>query len=279
MKMVFAGTAFRRSAAGLSALAAIALAGAGCTNNHLLGAVDGDGGPPGSNDGAVRADDGPPPTQPNDAGSDAREIGVLGPSTSWTGYVENYQFPSGSDVVKIAFASDDAGQVVGTVILGNGTPPPPATDPNVGYPPGYGAPQQPVIVGPPAGYIAEGYAYSMRNGTLVGSRLRFGVSLTDLWQGWCALQTPVAGSSSCLPNWGGMSSPSGCALLNPATNQYVPVDCGKFDLCFLGMICRCDASGCQVQDYGISDMFDVSINNDRADGSMDTHNVHFTKDP
>jgi hypothetical protein len=264
----------RRS--GRCAIAAVAILWGGCNNNHLLGSVD--AGMPPTDDGAPGADSGPPPRI--DAGPDAREIGVLGQATSWTGYIENYQFPSGSDVVKFAFASDDAGQVVGTVILGNGTPPPPATDPNVGYPPGYGSQSGGLIGGAP-NYIAEGYAYPMQNGTLDGQRLRFGVSLRDLWRDWCALQTPIPGSSFCLPNWGGMYSPqTGCSQTNPATGQVVPVDCGKFSLCFSGSsVCICDPSGCRAQDDYVDDMFDVSINNDRADGSMDTHNIHFTKDP
>jgi hypothetical protein len=44
------------------------------------------------------------------------------------------------------------------------------------------------------------------------------------------------------------------------------------------MVCQCDSSGCQASDMNRT-MFDISINGDRADGSMDTHNVHFTRDP
>jgi hypothetical protein len=247
------------------AIAAAAILAAGCDNNHLLGAVDGGPQPPERDSGTLPGVDAGPDL-PRTSGSQ-----------SWTGYVENYQFLSGSDAVKIAFASDSAGQVTGTVILGNGTPPSPATDPDVGYPPGFKT-QQPVVVGAP-NYLAEGYAYPMHSATLVGQRLRFGVGLQDLWGGWCALQTPAPGSGSCLPNWGGLSSPTGCSLTNPDTGAVVPVDCGKFNLCRLTMVCQCDASECQVRDVGVSMMFDISIDNDRADGSMDTRNVHFTRDP
>jgi hypothetical protein len=262
MKTVIAGNGVR-IAAGL-AVAAAALLGGGCDNNHQLGAV---GGGRGSEEG------GTPPGM--DAG--------IGGSQSWTGYIENYQFRSGSDAVRFAFATDATGAVTGTVILGNGTPPPPATDPNVGYPPGYGAQNGgPTQIGGPT-YVAEGYVYTMRNATLDGARLRFGVALRELWHDWCALQTPIPGSSNCLPNWGGMSSPNGCAQTNPTTGEVVPVDCGKFALCFgISDVCLCDASACKANDSNPDIGFDVSIVNDRADGSVAgyaNNNVHFTKDP
>jgi len=271
MNTAWTSDAFRR-AAGLCVIGAMAFSSGGCDNNHLLGGVDG-GPPPTDDSGQPPANDGGP--RAVDASPDISH--PVGDAQAWTGYVENYAFPSGSDTVKIAFAVDSAGQVTGTVILGNGTPPPPATDPNVGYPPGYNDQQQPLLFGPP-NYIAEGYAYTMRGGTLAGPRLRFGVSLTELWRDWCALQTPIPGAFSCVPNLGAAFTSTGCYQTNPATNEMVTVDCGKLSLCWAGSVCQCDASGCQAQD-GNNSMFDISINNDRADGSMDTHNVHFTRDP
>ena len=249
---------------GSCAIAAMAILWVGCDNNHLLGAVD--GGPNQSNDAGL------PP-----AGDASNDGAIVMPVQSWTGYVENYQFTSGSDAVKISFAVDPAGNLIGAVILGNGTPPPPATDPSVGYPPGLFS--YPDEAWGALTYVAEGYAYPMHNGTLDGQRLRFGVDLQDLWRDWCALQTPLPGSSGCLPNWAGMATVDTCAQTNPTTGEIVPVDCGKFGLCQLTMMCVCDASGCQLQDHGATMMFDISINNNRADGSMDANNVHFTKDP
>ena len=134
---------------------------------------------------------------------------MLDASQSWTGYIENYQFPSGSDLLNITFASDAAGNMVGTVTLGTGTPPPPATDPNVGYP----ASVEAMLVSGGAtgivGYLAEGFAYPIVNGTLTTNRMRFDVNRNDLWQSWCALETPaVDGSGRCTPNWESASSGS-----------------------------------------------------------------------
>ena len=242
-------------------VAAIALA--ACDNTHVIGAVDG----------------GPPPPQDGDAGPG-------GPITSWTGYIENYNFRSGSDAVRVSYAPDATGKIVGTVTLGNGTPPPPPTDPNVGYPSDF--------VGPygawsPTSYVAEGYAYTMRDIAFNGRRMQFGVAYWELWQGWCALETPVPGTDSCLPNLGRMISADQmhCAQLNPATGEYdLVVDCGKLALCGAGgMACTCDATACSVRDQGIQLSFDLSVTSDGAfaDGSVTGQiagrNVHLTKDP
>ena len=258
----------------------IAVAVAGCDDNHYLGRT-----PEGSPDsgsaggqGGGRATPGtggqtPPPI---DAGTDAREVGMLGPSSSWTGYIENQRFQSGSDVIKITFASDAAGLVVGKVTLGSGTPPPPATDAEATYPPGFD----------PQGartYLAEGFPFSMNGGTLVGRRLRFTLAASELWSGWCALQTPVDSSGGCLPNWGGMVSAGMCAQTNPQTHQVVPVSCAKFFMCTpIRGVCACAAGACTADMSWEDVSFDMAIAGNEADGSvvgrLGDRNVHFTKD-
>ena len=205
---------------------------------------------------------------------------------SWTGYIENYMFPSGSDAIKFAFSTDAAGTVTGTVTLGMGTPPPPATDPNVGYPTGL-AIYDPLDFS--RSYWAEGYAYPMRSGgTLQSGRMRFSIGNRELWRGWCALQQPVANSSTCLPNWGSSADAqhSSCALLDPTTMAYVPVDCGKLALCGFDAVCSCDTTTCSVAEDGDSVlMFDINIDGARAAGSaaggplVGNNNVDFTRDP
>jgi hypothetical protein len=224
-----------------------------------------------------------------DAGPSGPDVGVLGASQSWTGYVENYQFPSGSDLISITFASDAAGNMVGTVTMGTGTPPPLATDPNVGYPPIVTTLSQNALASfGPAQYVAEGFGYPMDDGILLADRMRIDVNLYDLWQSWCALETPpVDGSGFCVPDWSGIDSQSTsgqaiCSLINPANNQPVQVDCGKELLC-QAAICACNANSCTARQGSNSGKlsFDLSITNERADGSvigeLGTHNVHLTQ--
>jgi hypothetical protein len=256
-----------------------------CDARHDIGGVEqptsdaaaaGGGGATGSTDAAF-----PPPVDAGSVGQGgARMVGPLGSSSSWTGYVENYQFLSSSDTIKFSFASDAAGLSEGTVVFGMGTPPPPATDPNAGYPPGFSNTMPPLL-----GQLWEGFPYPMHNGVLTGRRLKFAVSWADLWAGWCALQTPAAdGSGNCLPNWGGMEIDGVCSQRNPQTGQVVVVDCGKFFLCDLDRPCTCSGTTCAVSPDWASVTFDMALTGDvDFDGSVaglgNTNNVHFTKDP
>jgi hypothetical protein len=250
---------------------------AGCDNRHVLGSAGesdgGSGGAPGSPGGGgqaggvvVDAAFGNPGT------GGTRVVGALGSTQTWTGYVENYTFRSGSDALNFTFATDAAGNVVGTIALGMGTPPPPATDPNTGYPPGY-------QMGQSFSYIAEGFPYPMENGTLVGNRLRFEVLPTDLWAGWCALQTPPAdGGGFCLPNWGGGSNGTGyCWQTDPTTHQMVTRDCLKLDLCALEPVCSCSATACAPRAIG-GMSFDIALTANDGNGSlMGIGNVRLTR--
>jgi hypothetical protein len=216
------------------------------------------------------------------------DAGTVGPGESWTGYVENRTFASGSDTLTLKFAADADGVVSGTIVFGMGTPPPPATDPNVGYPPNLVS-SSPLPPGPGLAtrYVAEGFPYAFYGGSLATGRLRFSANLWQLWAGWCALQTPASdGSGGCLPNWGGMSAGpprNMCSQTNPQTMEVVPVDCGKLFLCFGGFgPCSCPASGCGLSQQTDPAVFDIFITADTASGSAElpffgTNNVHFVK--
>ena len=240
--------------------------------------------PPGMDAGILqpRFDAGVPVLPVRDAGPAATGPLSQGP-TSWTGYIENYQFPSGSDVIRFTSTVDSSGQVTVTVFLGNGTPPPPATDPNVAYPPGLMLDGLKPLDSP---YWAEGFAYTMTSGTFQSQRLRFTINNYQLWSGWCALQTPVNGADGCLPNWAGnMGSDGNCYQWNAATGQNILVDCGKFSLCYTSHVCACSNTVCVYDtNRGTTASFDVAIVGPAADGSVvglisDRANVHFTLDP
>ena len=259
----------------------------GCNADHSIGQVDQDAGPdlPSLVTASLPLDSSASPH----VSVDVQPIGPLGPTQSWTGYVENYQFPSGSDVIRVSFASDPSGQVVGHVIFGNGTPPPPATDPNVGYPDEEDTGLNSQV---------EGFPYSMVDGSFTPNRLRFTFQDNEPWTGWCALQTPATeplnGTLSCIPGWNGMVDPNTnyCALFNPAGGTMV-VDCGKFYIC-QAQVCICSETSCRVRvpedarsplDAFVvrTATFDLALSGSSASGSvrgaLGDHNVHFTKDP
>ena len=236
--------------------------------------------------------DGYPVEQP-DAGSgsadggaetdDAADAGVFKPlvpgPTTWTGYVDDsdnpdFEFPSGSNAIRLTLAVDAYGQVAGMVWLGNGQPPPPATDPDVGYPP------EPWVrsnqYGQLSHYWAEGFGYSMTNGTLSPDSLQFSIDNQELWSGWCALQptTWANDGGSCLPNWDSTSTTLAngqpyCYQTNPDNKQVAVRDCGKLALCDSG-VCTCSTTNCDYEP-SLSDsmaIFDLALSNGTAAGTV-----------
>jgi hypothetical protein len=232
-------------------------------------------------------------------------VGYQGPTT-WTGYVEGYQFPSGSNAIRLAFAADSMARVAGIVLLGDGLPPTWPMDPNVGYPPDYLA----LAENAPNGiYWAERFAYSMVRGGSAFSKLEFYIQNSELWSDWCAAQTPVDASDTCLPNWpgehivGANGAADRCYQRNPANGQETVVDCGKYDLCITNFVCMCSTTGSAraCVPYGGNEAgfhlvlpnnsatgTDFGIANDpannTANGSVDglfgiSASVHFTQDP
>jgi hypothetical protein len=243
----------------------------GCSSSHLLGdlGIAGQGGADGLGGQAGRS---------APVGVDAGypgDVSPLGASETWTGYLENYQFPSGSDAVKLSFATDPSGVVVGTVTFGAGSPPPPATDPDAAYPPG-ASQLSPVT-------IAEGFPYTMARGTLEASRLRFTIWETEVWSGWCALQPPFPGSPSCLPIPGMYSynTDGTCSYQAASSSHPTAVDCTKMALCNAG-VCACTDGGCAASVYG-SIEFDMALSVNGADGSITgqigDHNIRLTQSP
>jgi hypothetical protein len=186
----------------------------------------------------------------------------LGSPQSWTGYIENCKLLwDGSDAIHLEFGTDTTGQVIGTLKFGNPSLQiPPATDPNLGYPPGY------KVGSLPNWY--EGFDFSLHEGKLSPSRLQFSVDRYELWAGWCALQSPDLGGM-CLPNWGGTMSPDDtlCTQISPTTGQAIVVDCGKFDLCISQYVCDCSGVACKAV-TGHVVMMDIAFSGDSANGSM-----------
>ena len=312
------GNMTRASICTFTVAAAVVLA--GCDNQHIVGALDGtggsggvsaagtggsggggtstggmSGGAPGTGGSAGTAGAGGAGGMGGAAGSTVTGVagsgqaGTGGPVTqSWTGYIENFSFPSGSDAIHITFTADASGQLTGTVILGQGTPPPPATDPDVTYPADLFSPGHVTDLGLAASrYISEGFTYTMRDASLVSGRLRFGFTTYELWTGWCALQQPAPGYTTCLPNWSSQG-PGGtpdmtCALVNPTTQKTTTVDCGKLSLCLLDTPCACTMSACAVRTDGLVTRFDIAVSGSSGSGSvvgvLPMNNVHFTADP
>jgi hypothetical protein len=206
----------------------------------------------------------------SDAGRDSGQASPL--TGKWTGYVENYTLPSGSDVLTFEFATAADGKVSGTVTFGTKAAPPPPTNPDVGYPPGSGS-------NPLKTASIEGFPYTAQQISFDGSRLQLGISTLELWAQWCALQQPEPPPGVGDAGSDGGSDPWGCNPRLYATNVSTgqcedltgPVNCGRAELCTCE-VCTCTKASCTVDESAAIDVkFDMQLTGTKLDGSAATH--------
>jgi hypothetical protein len=186
---------------------------------------------------------------------------------TWQGYVEGAT-PAVDLTLTIQGTLD--GGPCGRLVYGHGGPPPPPTDPNVGYPPGLeegsgGSPGE-------SAWQEQGFAYQLLAGSIEGKRVQFQISNMELWKRWCELQTPVAdtvnqGQYNCLPNasakW---DNPDGqCILELPSGDQ--EVNCGKLGLCTGNYVCVCNEKSCTAS-MNETVGFDLRFDAAEATGTM-----------
>ncbi len=214
----------------------------------------------------------PVPTWPADEQCQGDQLPIVG---TWDGYIENLVWPSGSDALRVVIRAANASHVCGTVTFGQGTPPPPPTDPEVGYPPGYeqGGPT-PTL----QDALFEGFPMALLEGKATEFRLQFGATSRELWKSWCELQTSYVTSTglyNCLPEPSEetFSPPSGCSEVT-RDGTYLPLDCGKLALCLtLYPVCTCSIDGCTVPPYP-EVRFDMRITGGAAQGSVAFGQLH-----
>lgn len=151
-----------------------------------------------------------------------------------------YQFPSGSTRFELELRPGSEGSglaLVGTLTFGEGPPLPPATDPDVGYPPGtnylgllsYGQESSgiptnedqrlppfeafPYTVSPVVWSIFDD-AGEVRDGLVPDGVLSMTFSTAELIDGWCRLQTPVGDERG----YGPIHAPGGIEIRGDGTD-------------------------------------------------------------
>lgn len=220
-------------------------------------------------------------------------------SGTYTGYIESYQFPDGSDTVVMTLDFTSSGAITGTVFFGSGPALPAATDPNVGYPPGLASPTQ------LQQFPLEGFDFTILGGAYSAPRVQLSIDQREMWKHWCEIQTtiyPVDNGNApdggcgtplgygCLPNAATMGGGNTCAISWCEQPAWTPVDCGKLQLCMgIGGICTCTATACTVPvpaKGGIA--FDMQLASGALDGSVtglstnggsQVYNVHLKRGP
>jgi hypothetical protein len=177
----------------------------------------------------------------------------------WIGYVEGTSFPSGSDAIRLVINADDCSPT-GTMTLGEGDPLPPVTDPDVGYPDGFGLEF-------PGSRWYEGTAYTATGIDISDLRLQLDVNFGEVWNDWCELQEPIErydGYYSCVDANAWSFDGEVCLIQTPEGD--IPHDCGHLALCAYGA-CSCDESGCEGAPGGGASL-DVAIDDGHLEGSL-----------
>src|SRR5664280_2481693 len=168
---------------------------------------------------------------------------------TWEGNILDFYF-NPTEALKLELSEDASGVITGKVTWGAGAPPPAPQGADIPYPPGYWEQQSGLhFTGAPDPW--PGFAYTIVRGAGCDTTFRFGVSTSELWQDWCALQTPIDSGSfgwGCtLLGGGGSSDGTSCTIYSQnGQSQTYPLwkceACGSFGI--NGGVCACDQNGC-----------------------------------
>jgi hypothetical protein len=137
--------------------------------------------------------------------------------------------------------------------------------------------------------LIAGYASTLLEGRLDGSRIRFGVSPTEGYRSWCEVQTSYqlvgAGGGgqracSCMPVDLTVHQTNGeCTSFTSTVNGSARTfGCSQGSQCHA---CACNASGCVPAGDNVIH-FDLTANSDTLEGSDTEHGarrIHFTRVP
>lgn len=220
----------------------------------------------------------------------------------------SYRFPSGSKRLRLELIPSGSGFFsTATLTFGEGAPPPPATDPDIGYPvaPGFDIDAPGAIDGsvrPPT----EGFIYSLGAGPVAALRdleaagltlfelealtdegrvldgmLRLSFTPSELLGSWCALQT----SESCPAHRGYQVGNDGTCFHG---DDVFPTDCQKMALCEVGA-CYCEEGGCsysgdrteltlRLSDGGLVGLFSGAVFVNERGFQQPLGTVHFRRE-
>jgi hypothetical protein len=180
----------------------------------------------------------------------------------WTGYIENFNFPSGSDAISISLSV--AGDVVsGQVVFGDPATPVDSVDPSSSYGTRPDGPPADPSAGEPD--YKEGFAYQARDIRWENRRLKLAVNLSDAWKTRCDAIPPltVGGQTFICPTSWSYLYMEGCKLVDGT-----PIDCALLGPCN-GISgpghCSCNVTECHPN--GGIVYLDIALRDNIGDGS------------
>jgi hypothetical protein len=167
---------------------------------------------------------------------------------TWEGNILDFYFEP-TQALKLELYADASGRITGKLTWGEGAPPPAPESADIPYPPGYWEQQSGMMPVSAAPEPWPGLAYTIVRGAGCDTTFRFAVSTAELWQDWCALQTPVYTPDygwGCTLRGGGSSDGKTCTI-QPPTGAWATYPMWKCEACgafgFNG-VCACDQNGC-----------------------------------
>jgi hypothetical protein len=185
---------------------------------------------------------------------------------TWSGYFENFTFPSKSDDIRLSIAQNADGIGKISVVLGMGTPPAPPTSAAATWPPTANA--SPSALGQLAGTYIEGFVYDAYEVQWDAGRLRFVINGDEPWQPYCQLQTSYYIASEarylCTPSGGGSGSENPDGSFTCYSNG-VPLSCMQAFAC--DELCACAAGGCGAN-VNNTTSFDITFTGTKGEGNV-----------
>lgn len=225
---------------------------------------------------------------------------------AWQGEFDAYMLPSGSRALRIQFTgAPGPNGLCGTVTFGEGVPPPIATDPQAPPPGASSSKYAQIIEGFEYEFIAPGTAPSdagapARPLGLEDQRVRFGITLNQIYKSWCNLQlaywqfNPSTGDLSNRPTTSFRCAPAGAYTAAHGSSScdsgfsVAGLSCAQNLYCFLD-VCECNADyaaaaelGCTVNPSDATE-FDLSLAGTILSGSVvllgGSTGMHLTRAP
>lgn len=167
-------------------------------------------------------------------------------AATWDGYVEAYEFQSGTDRVHITL--DASGN--GSFRVGDGPDLAAPTNPDVGYPAAMAGAIATLGYRDHTESLYDGVAYPVANTRVESERIRLTLDPHSAFAAWCALQTPALSLGgqqdfySCAPD-GYSQEETGVCLMHRGGTDDEPIDCSYVVICTYG--CVCDAQSCSAR--------------------------------
>jgi hypothetical protein len=161
----------------------------------------------------------------------------------WDGYAEAYAFPGdGEDRVRLTLDENGAG----VIRFGEEALFAAANDPEGPYPPTFGTSEDLTAPFESRRGLRSGFEFAVSGAAVSGERLQFKVSVGQIMDSWCALQTaePAPGFTCGGDGYGASFDEGGEAVCHVGDGTDRRVDCDVAQQC---QDCQCDGDSCRAR--------------------------------